>query len=805
MKLRAAWVLVLLSACGDDIAPAPPPTISSGPVTLDTQTMTLTLGAAPALVQPGFLAIGEVTSVDEAHYYDPRGEDGVDLVTVRARSMADGWLVLDGGTRLQLTACPIPECAILDIDASAHANAVQVQLALPREPAEPLYGTGDAAARANVAGTVREMSLRVDLGSDSSLNETHVPVPLVLWPRRGAGMFIADDRPGALDLGASDPTRVTATFNLPARGAYRVYLYTADAPLGLVQKYVALTAAPAVPPRWAFAPQQWRNAWNSSDEVRADAQEMRARKIPGSVMWIDNPWQTGYNTFVIDEARLADADALLAELTAQGYKVLFWSTPLVLNEGATAADYQEGARHNYFATSDTGGVINWPWKHGPAALVDFTREGATAWWRERIARVVSRGAAGFKLDYGEELLTDVGGSILTSMLAAGDNSSHHNRYANGYHEAYLGALPDEDKFLITRAGAWGEQAVNPAIWPGDLDGTFTEHGALVGGKRAVGGLPSAIARGLALSVSGYPFYGSDIGGYRDFPTTELLIRWAQYASMGTIMQLGGGGKSHNPWDTSLFDPGADLIYKKYADLHMQLNPLLWTLAQQAGTDGTPVTRPAGFMYDCACDDATFLLGDDILVAPVITPGATSRTVVLPPGEWVDRWTGEVMAGGSTVTVPAPLEALPMWHRVGSLVPMFARSADTLVPASAPGVTSYANPAFGRELRLVYTPGAPATTTLHDTAHASADGAMVSVTGGSQYTVFTLDVDARALTGALAAPSAVAVDGSDLIPVTSSAELAACAAPGCWYADAANQHLQVRVYAPTGETRAVIVR
>ena len=809
--------IVAAPACGDNLGGLDPvpATLSAGPVTIDTATMTLTLGSQPALVQPGFLAIGTAREVVPTTYYDPRGHADVTLAAVdRPRGMDGDALVLEGGTRIRLGACPVPDCAVLDVDATAHRDAVQLRLALPRDADEPLYGTGDAGVRANVAGTVRAMQLQIDLESASSLNETHVPVPLVLWPRRGAGLFVADDRPGALDLGATDATRVTATFTLPARGAYRIYLYTADAPLELVRRYVALTGPPAVPPRWAFAPQQWRNVHDHTGQLLDDMAEMRARGIPGSAMWIDNPWQTGYNTFVIDEQRFANIDDAIAQLTAHGYKVVFWSTPYVGTTPVTAADRAEGAARGYFVTDEQGRAFDWPWQDGPGAMVDFTAPGATAWWRERIARVIARGAAGFKLDFGEELVPNIGGNIVTFELAAGDNSSHHNRYAHGYHEAYLGALPADDKYLITRAGAWGEQVVNPVIWPGDLDSDFSEHDVLAGGKRTVGGLPSAIARGLGLSVSGYPFYGSDIGGFRGFPTTEVLLRWAQYAALGTIMQLGGGGKSHNPWDATLFDAGADAIYRTYADLHMRLNPLLWTLALQAGRDGTPVTRPARFVYDCACDDAMFLLGDDLLVAPVITAGATTREVVLPPGRWVDAWTGVTSTGDGAraITVPAPLERLPLWYRADSVVPMFARAADTLLPATAPGVTSYADPARGGELRAIVSPSgdppelAPlGAATLHDGAEILNFWPRLVVRGGTQYTVITVDVDARALAGALTTPAGVTADGAELPAAATIQELEACAPPGCWHFDATTRRLQARLHVANGASVAIVIR
>ncbi|MCA9679539.1 MAG: hypothetical protein KC464_31195, partial [Myxococcales bacterium] len=572
-----------------------------------------------------------------------------------------------------------------------------------------IHGFGESFGGADAAGQVRQAQFLLDTASESGLNEAHVPVPLALWPARDVGVFVEDRRVGAFDLGAARPGDALATFGLPARGPLPVQIFVAAEPLDLVRRYVALTVPPAVPPRWAFAPQQWRNEHHSSDEVRDDAGQMRALGIPGSVMWIDNPWQTAYNDFVVDETRFAGFDALMAELAAQGYRVVFWSTPYLQPDGLTAADYQQARASDWLVRDDTGAALAFPWKEGPVGLIDFTDPDATAFWRQRIARIVDRGASGFKLDYGEDVVPAFSGALLGMQLAAGDGQDLHGIFNRYYHDAYLGALPAGDGFLITRAGAWGEQDRNTCIWPGDLDNDLTRHGDDGDGAPGnVGGLPAAIAGGLSLSVSGYPFYGSDIGGYRGgAPTTETLIRWAEYAALGTIMQLGGGGPSHNPWDATLYDDPALAVYTAYARLHMDLNPYLWTLARQAGVDGTPVTRPARFVYPtAACDDAMFLLGDALLVAPVVDPGATARDVVLPPGRWLDWWTDAVADGdGATVTtVDAPLTRLPLWLAVDRFVPMFARAADTLIAATAPGVTSYADPAYGRELRLVLAPG-----------------------------------------------------------------------------------------------------
>ena len=807
MRARSCLLLLIAAACGGDDAPPPPAEVHQGPVTITTDPLTVTVAAphgAP-MTQAGFLAIATVPEPDPLHYYDPRGAAADALTWTRPtralRVDADGWLVLDGGARLRLRPGQGTDDATVEVDAGAVAGAVLTRLTLPMAAGEPIYGFGESFGGASATGAVREAQFRPSMELESGLNEAHVPVPLALWPRRGVGLFVRDRRAGAFDVGAAAPAELTATFGLPARGPLAFELFTGAAPLDLVRGYVARTARPAVPPRWAFAPQQWRNEHHSSDEVRDDARQMRALGIPGSTMWIDNPWQTGYNTFTFDEQRFAGVDALLAELHDLGYRVVVWSTPYLLPTGVTADDYRTADAAHLFVMDDTGRTLPFPWNQGPVGLVDFTNPDAVAFWRARIARATARGVSGFKLDYGEDVVPELYGNQLPMRLAAGDNQDLHGIFARYYHDAYLGALPPGDGFVITRAGAWGDQDRNTCIWPGDLDSDFSRHGVDTGdGTGNVGGLPAAIAGGLSLAVSGYPFYGSDIGGYREgTPTTEVLIRWAQYAALGTIMQLGGGGPSHNPWDTALYPAPALDVYRTYARLHLDLNPLLWTLALRAGADGTPVTRPCAFVYpDAACDDAMFLFGDDLVVAPVIEAGATTRRAVLPPGRWIDWWTGAATDGdGATaIDAAAPLDRLPLWRAADRFVPLFARAADTLEPATAPGVTSYADPAYGRELRLLITPdGGAATVTLHDGAAATGATAgtayRLTFAPGSQYTAATFDLDLRAAREPHvgAATPAVTVDGSAAAAVADAAALAACAR-ACYLAEAGR--LRVRV-------------
>jgi hypothetical protein len=286
-------------------------------------------------------------------------------------------------------------------------------------------------------------------------------------------------------------------------------------------------------------------------------------------------------------------------------------------------------------------------------------------------------------------------------------------------------------------------------------------------------------------VSGYPFFGSDIGGFRGgTPTAEVLIRWAEYAALGPIMQLGGGG-THNPWDPT-FPAGTAAIYQRYARLHMDLVPYFQDLAARAGADGTPITRPTRFVEpSAASDDDTFFVGESIFVAPVVTAGATTRAIALPSGTWIDWWTGDAVTGA--ITKDAPLDTLPLYRRRNAWIPMFARAADTLLPTTL--ASSYADPT-NQELRLWITPtGEPSGLALHDGT---------TITGSQEGTAYSIQVAAPAWKQVVidldrvAAPTKIEADGAALPGVSDENALYACTG-GCWLYEPTPKRLRILVY------------
>ena len=241
------------------------------------------------------------------------------------------------------------------------------------------------------------------------------------------------------------------------------------------------------------------------------------------------------------------------------------------------------------------------------------------------------------------------------------------------------------------------------IWPGDLDATMWGHREVVqtpDGKTitAVGGLGPSIVYGLSLGPSGFPFYGSDTGGYRyspPGPDKQTFMRWFQQTALSSVMQVGTSGNSV-PWefrpDKENFDQEVLDTYRVYARLHLRLFPYEWTYAKRLAEDGRPIQRPLGLAFPELGEHPsdTYLFGDHLLVAPVIERDAVTRDVILPPGHWMDWWDGTVLEGGRTETVAAPLDRLPLFLAKGGIVPLLRPTIDTIAPVGDPdAIDSYA--------------------------------------------------------------------------------------------------------------------
>ncbi|MBV8303652.1 MAG: alpha-glucosidase, partial [Acidimicrobiia bacterium] len=465
-----------------------------------------------------------------------------------------------------------------------------------------------------------------------------------------------------------------ATVDLAARGEARFdggglrYYLVPGPPDRALRRYTELTGRAPMPPRWALGYHQSRWGYGSAHAVRAVVDGFAARDLPLAAVHLDIDVMDRYRVFTFDPHGFPDPGALVAELEGRGVKVVSIIDPGVARE-QTFDVFADGAEADVFCRMPNGRMapaVVWP---GRVALPDFTADRVRRWWGRQYRRLVDLGVAGAWHDMNEPTaIALIGGS--NPPLGArhdmegrgGDHAEAHNLYGllmdrAGY-EAQAARRPNRRPFVLSRSGWAGVQRWAWS-WTGDTQTSWSA-------------LRQTIPTVLGLGLSGLPYTGPDIGGYHGSPDAELYVRWFELATFLPFMRTHSSEESdpREPW---LVAPHHLDHLRRLLRLRQSLLPYLETLAWEASTTGLPLARPLWWPDDrssvlARVDDA-FLLGDALLVAPVLEQGAREREVELPAGTWW-RWDGRgPVEGGRSVRLPAALGALPLLlAREGSAVP-----------------------------------------------------------------------------------------------------------------------------------------
>ncbi|MBI4701598.1 MAG: glycoside hydrolase family 31 protein [Deltaproteobacteria bacterium] len=793
-RTTAVATASLLLGCGSEPVPGPPggeqAVLGAGDFAVRVQTLPLELALVrgdTVLLRLGAdgLQLGLVAAVDDGANYDPYRVLVPDPIytlpdpvlwhsPVAARlAGADETelaLALDYGAGLQAELSVAVERPgsfrlVLRPSPATAARTAFVRLNAQVDAQEGFYGLGEYFDQVDQRGKVRAMQIELQGELESKYNEAHVPVPFVLGTT-GWGLFAASPYPGAFAVASEQPDRVTAAFGtgMASGEGLGFHLFGAGHPLDVTRLYYEVTGYPRLPARWALGPWIWRDENEDQAQVESDIETIRELDLATTGYWIDRPYATAVNTFDFDPQRFPDPKAMIAHLHALGLRTALWHTPYLDEEAAATAKLRAEAEQKGYYPPQVGVALN-NW----GRPVDLTNPDAVEWWRGLLGAYADLGVEGFKLDYGEDVVLGLNASRLAWLFHDGsDERTMHAFFQRFYHDAYAELLPEQGGFLLCRAGTYGDQEHGPIIWPGDLDSSFARHGEDVSEKGesyvAVGGLPASVVAGLSLGPSGFPFFGADTGGYRHSPPDkELFVRWFEQTALSTVMQI-GTSTNNVAWEfgpETGFDEEMLGWYRRYTRLHLRLFPYLWTYAERLREDGRPIARALGLAHPelGLHPSDVYLLGDELLVAPVLERGARARTVPFPEGRWIHWWTGQSYDGGAEQEIDAPLDSLPLFLRAGGLVPMLRPTIDTLAPTTEPErVDSYASAPGVLYVRAVS--GAAGSFELFDggrVAQAVEDGAAsVSVQAGGELSagaVFELMAAAR--------PAAVLLSGKPL--------------------------------------------
>ncbi|GII24452.1 alpha-xylosidase [Planosporangium mesophilum] len=574
-------------------------------------------------------------------------------------SRGDRWgmeFLADGAT---LTSSGPKAMAALDTDDGGHYLREQLALDVDTH----VYGLGERFGPLVKNGQVVDV-WNADGGTSSEQAYKNVPFYLT---DSGYGVFV--NHPGAVSFEVGSEAVSRVQFSVPGQQLSYFVIY-GPTPREILQKYTALTGRPALPPAWSFGLWLTTSFTTSYDEetVTGFISGMAERDIPLSVFHFDCFWMREFHwcDFRWDPATFPDPEGMLTRLKERGLRICVWINPYIAQRSAL---FSEGAAAGYLLRKPSGDVWQTDQWQAGMALVDFTNPAARDWYAGKLRALLDSGVDCFKSDFGERIPTDV------AYFDDSDPYRMHNYYSYLYNETVFEVLRerhgDGGAVLFARSATAGSQQF-PVHWGGDSESTFAS-------------MAESLRGGLSLAMSGFGFWSHDIGGFEGTPDPAVFIRWIPFGLLSSHSRLHGSGSYRVPW---LFGDKAVEVLREYTRLKARLMPYLYAAALDAHRDGTPVMRPLVFEFPddpaCAYLDRQYLLGDNLLVAPVFSAeGDTSFYV--PAGGWTDLRTGEVFSGPGWHRRRYALGELPLLVRPGSVIPMGARD-DGPEYAYADGVT-----------------------------------------------------------------------------------------------------------------------
>jgi alpha-glucosidase len=559
-----------------------------------------------------------------------------------------------------------------------NGNAVNHRVLL--DPDAHIYGLGERTTHLNRRDNTASSSApggnvfrmwNTDPGAAYSMGcdplYINIPVYIALHSKGTYLAFYENSFPATFSFGT------TAEIQFE-NGPLRYYIIIGSLP-HLLERYTELTGRAPLPPRWVLGYHQCRWGYKTEADIRRVIKSFRENELPISAIHLDIDYMHGYRVFTVDPERFPNLKKLTAELEASSIKTIAIINPGVKKDSHYDI-FGEGVRYNLYTKAPNNkplfGVV-WP---GWAAFPDFTNPKTRSWWGALYSRMLDLGVAGFWHDMNEPVTFAAWGDPTLPMTAQhefdgrkGSHAEAHNLYGMLMAQAGFDGLkkldPNTRPWIFTRAG-WAGMQRYAWSWTGDTDSSWVT-------------LRMTVPQIIGLGLSGMPFTGPDIGGFSAHPTAELYTRWFQLATFLPLF------RTHSALSTPLREPWTygeptTSIIREFLRLRYKLMPFIYTQVWDTSRTGHPFIRPL-FWQDPAdtrlwdIEDA-FMLGDSLLIAPILEEAGNKRSIILPRGEWFNFWNSfdherdRLFSNGTTeVDVVAGLERIPVLVRAGSILPL----------------------------------------------------------------------------------------------------------------------------------------
>jgi alpha-glucosidase len=530
---------------------------------------------------------------------------------------------------------------------------------------ESFFGLGDKPTELNLRGK-RLQNWNTDAYSFAwNQDPLYRSIPFYISLNEGIahGIFFDNTFKAHFDFGAEDATKTSFWAD---GGELQYYYIHGPHMMDVVKSYHILTGTHPMPPLWALGYHQCRWSYYPEAKVKKIANGFRENKIPCDGIYLDIDYMDGYRCFTWNRKYFPDPKKMIKELAADGFK-----TVVIIDPGIRVDDnyfvFKEGKENRHFCRRSDDYFMEghvWP---GRCQFPDFTNPDVRAWWGGLFDELVQMGVAGVWNDMNEPAVFGAG-TFPDDVRHQYDGfrGSHrkaHNVYGmqmvRSTYEGLRKLMKNKRPFTITRAGYSGVQRYS-SVWTGDNVASW-EH------------LTLGNIQCQRLSMSGISFCGTDIGGFSGEPDGELFTRWIQMGTFSPFMRAHSAGdtKEREPWS---FGEPFTSINRKFIELRYRLLPYLYSTFWEHHRYGFPILRPVIMQEQ---EELTnhfrqdeFTYGDKILICPVLAPGQVNRIVYLPKGKWYNFWTLKQIEGGQEVTVPTPLETIPVFIKAGSVIPEY---------------------------------------------------------------------------------------------------------------------------------------
>ncbi|MBW4693694.1 MAG: glycoside hydrolase family 31 protein [Lyngbya sp. HA4199-MV5] len=617
-------------------------------------------------------------------------------VNTYLKETADGWTLtsyLNDAPALQLAVAFDGRVTVLDsqgaivreeLPPQKSGDGWTHQAALRSE--EAIYGLGERAVPLNLR-LAREVTEKQEVTQtpktfrmwnydaagkyDAGADPMYICIPLY-WGLHHQGSYLVFYE-NSFDAHFTFSDTATATFE---GGALRYYIAVGE-PQQLLERYTELTGRSPLPPRWALGYHQSHWGYETEEAVRKTYQGFEAHNLPLSVIHLDIDVQVGFRAFTVDPDRFPNLRGFIQELLEHGVQFV-----TILNPGVKLSRksnlFLEGRVLDAFCRLANGQLVVAPVWPGWCVFPDFTNPVVRSWWSRQYEFLLDVGVAGFWHDMNEPAAFIAWGDRslpprATQHYMEGRGGNHleaHNVYgllqAQAAYQSLCQSRPKQRPFIVSRAG-WAGLQRYAWTWTGDIECTWTA-------------LRQTIATVIGLGLSGIPYSGPDIGGFQGNPSAELYLRWFQMCSFISFCRTHSANnvEDRTPW--SYGEPTLSII-RQFLQLRYRLLPYFYTLSWEASQKGYPPVRPV-FWLDRTdstlwnIDDA-FLLGDRLLIYPILQDGQRSRAITLPKGQWYHFWDDQLLEGEAILD--APLEQIPVLVKAGTILPMSEGGSFNLVP------------------------------------------------------------------------------------------------------------------------------